>query len=220
MIFLAILLFVVVLHTQHVASPAVLFAGSHHGSDAIESSFKQDYGLIQSLKINTSEIDYRRYCLTVQPKDGLKRNKTTQLDWPIFQSNVANRILVIPPVNGGDDQAVFPPCQQTHTIEVPSVKRRTSDNTHTLMLGTATFLSRLNESLPEMTHWLANTDTRLLVVLRDERPEEQQMQTVIDKANDLGITMFLVSDASMTGEAQSNFGLATHLYTHLSHNTR
>lgn len=217
--FLAFVLFVVGLHTRHVASPAALFSGSRHGSDAIKSSFKQDYDLIRLLKFNTSEIDYRRYCFAVQSKDGLKRNKLSQLDWPIFQTNVV-RVLALLPVSEGDDQAVFPPCQHTHRIEVPSISPSTPDNTHTLMLGTATFLSRLEESLPEMAHWLANKDTKILVILRDERPEERQMQTVIDKANDLGIAVFLVADASMTGEAQSNFGLATHLYTHLSHDTR
>jgi hypothetical protein len=216
---LAFILFLVVLHTRYVASPAKS-PGLSHGSGAIESTFKQDYDLVKSLKINTSEIDYRRFCFAIQPKDGLTRNKLTQLDLPIFQTNVASRISVMPPINEGDDQAVFPPCQQTHTIEVPSVKSLFDANTNTLMLGTATFLSRLNESLPEMAHWLANTDTKLLVILRDEQPEEQHMQTVIDKANELGIAIYLVSDAAMTGEAESNFGLATHLYTHLSHSTR
>jgi hypothetical protein len=216
---LAFLLCIIVLHTRYVASPAKL-SGLSHGSDAIKSTSKQDHDLMQSLEIDTSEINYRRFCFAIQPQDGVTRNKLIQLDWPIFQTNVASRISVLPPINEGDDQAVFPPCQQTHTIEVPSVKSVSNDNANTLMLGTATFLSRLNESLPEMAHWLANTDTKLLVILRDERPEEQHMQTVIDKAHNLGIAIYLVSDASMTGEAESNFGLATHLYTHLSHETR
>lgn len=88
------------------------------------------------------------------------------------------------------------------------------------MPGTATFLSRLDECLPEIARWLAKMDTKLLVTPRDEDSKEQQMQSVIDKANHLGIAVFLVSDVSMTGETQSNFGLATHLHKHISHSTR
>jgi hypothetical protein len=217
---LVFLLFVVILHTRHIASPIDIFSGTDHHFGVLEPTFKQEYELIQSLNINTSEIDYRRYCLTIQPKEGITRNKLVQLDWPIFNTNVADRVFVVPPVNEGDDQAVFPPCQQTHTIEVASTRLSLKANTNTLLLGTATFLSRLNESLPEMAHWLANTDTKLLVVLRDERPDEHHMRFVIEKADKLGIAVYLVSDGSMIGEAQSNFGLATHLYTHLSHSTR
>ncbi|THW71579.1 hypothetical protein D6D19_07261 [Aureobasidium pullulans] len=143
-----------------------------------------------------------------------------ELDWSFFNATVADRVFVNPPFNNGENQAVFPLYQQTHIIQVPLDGSALSTDTGTLLLGTATSLTRLNESLPEMAHWLTNTGTKLLVVLRDQSPKEEEMRAVINRAEDLGIAVFLISDSSMTGEAESNFGLAEHLYTHVHYSTR
>ncbi|THY23190.1 hypothetical protein D6D00_06351 [Aureobasidium pullulans] len=143
-----------------------------------------------------------------------------ELDWSFLNATVADRVFVNPPFNNGENQAVFPLCQQTHIIQVPLDGSALSTDTGTLLLGTATSLTRLNESLPEMAHWLTNTGTKLLVVLRDQSPKEEEMRAVINRAEDLGIAVFLISDSFMTGEAESKFGLAEHLYTHVHYSTR
>lgn len=218
---IAFVLFVAVFHTQNILPSFEPLPGlDHHFEYGQAITFKQDYELIQSLNLNTSEIEYRRYCFTASPQDGLRRKSLMGLDWPFLNNTLADRVFVNPPFSNGENQAVFPLCQQTQTVQVPLDRTTLHTDTGTLLLGTATFLTRLNESLPEMAHWLANTETKLLVVLRDESPKEEEMGAVINKAEELGIAVFLISDSSMTGEAESNFGLAKHLYTHLSHSTR
>jgi hypothetical protein len=183
-------------------------------------SAAQDGEVIRSLNLNTSRIHYRRYCFTAIQKKEKKRQSLIGLDWPLLSANAGERIETGPFDSDGVNKASLPQCQQGQMLYVPLDDSHLKTDTGKLMLGTATFLERINQSLPEMSHWLANTDTTLLVILRDRKPDVEDMQAVMKLAEDLKMSVTLILDNSMTGEAQSNFGLATYLQKALSDKTQ
>ncbi|KAK6000698.1 hypothetical protein QM012_003423 [Aureobasidium pullulans] len=179
-------------------------------------SATQDSEVIRSLSLNTSSIDYRRYCFSAVQNKDTKRRPLIDLSWPLLGDTHADQIAAEQLERDGFNRA----CQQGQILHVPFDHSNPQVNTGVLMLGVATFMERIKQSLPEMARWLANTDTKLLVILRDKSPKTWDLQAVMDMAERLGIDVTLVSDPSMTGEAESNFGLATYLHKSLSDDTR
>jgi hypothetical protein len=180
----------------------------------------QDGEIIESLNLNTSRIEYRRYCFTAIQKSDKKRQPLIGMDWPLLSANAGEEIETDQFGSNVVNKASLPGCQQGQVLYVPLDDSKPRKHTGKLILGTATFLKRINQSLSEMSRWLANTDTELLVILRDKTPNVDDMQTVMKLAEDLKMSITLISDTSMTGEAQSNFGLAIHLQKALSDETQ
>jgi hypothetical protein len=179
----------------------------------------QDGEVIKSLNLNTSRVDYRRYCFTAVQKTEKKKQSLIGLDWPLLSGNAGEQIEIEHIGSNAVHAESLPGCQQGQVLYVP-LDDDTGMDTRRLILGTATFLKRINQSLPEMSRWLANTDTELLVILRDKTPNVGDMQAVMKLAEDLKMSVTLISDLAMTGEAQSNFGLATYLHKALSDKTQ
>ncbi|KAH0388019.1 hypothetical protein KCU92_g1167, partial [Aureobasidium melanogenum] len=179
-------------------------------------SATQDREVIRSLKLNTSTIEYRRYCFSARQNKDTKRQPLVDLGWPLLRDTQADQIAAQQLEHNGFDKA----CQQGQILHVPLDHFDHLSDTGTLMLGVATFIERLQQSLPEMARWLAGTNSKLVVILRDKSPKTIDLQAVMDIAEELKIDITLVSDPSMTGEAESNFGLATYLRKSLSDNTQ
>jgi len=210
---------IVLLHSQH-GFRHIIPDYASKSSARIVLNAAQDGEVIRSLKLNTSRIDYRRYCFTAIQRSEKKRQSLIGLDWPLLSANDGEQIEIEQFGGDGISKASLLPCQQGQVLYVPLDDSSLKLDTGKLMLGTATFLKRINQSLPEMSRWLANTETQLLVVLRDKNPNVDDMQAVTKLAEDLKMSVTLISDLSMTGEAQSNFGLATHLQKALSDKTQ
>lgn len=179
-------------------------------------SATQDAEVIQSLKLNTSRIEYRRYCFSARQNKDTKRQPLIDLSWPLLRDTQADQIAAEQLEHDGFNRA----CQQGQILNVPLDRPNALIETGRLMLGAATSIKRIKQSLPEMARWLANTNTNLVVILRDKNPKTTDLQVVMDLAEELKIDVTLVSDPSMTGEAESNFGLATYLHKSLSDNTQ
>ena len=181
-----------------------------HGSNR-----SQDNEVLQLLQL-TSNFEYRRQCIKAEPTRGLSRQSLVNVTWPLSAEPIQARLDRL-------DEAtdpILPPCQTSYPLQVPAPDIDRTINTGSLILGAATDLKRLNGSLSEMSRWLANTNARLVVLLRDQ-PESSAIDAVQQKAERLHMNVTIVSDPNQNqGEAQSNFGLARLLYSHRTPETK
>ncbi|KAG9600255.1 hypothetical protein KCU77_g1410, partial [Aureobasidium melanogenum] len=141
-------------------------------------SATQDREVIRSLKLNTSTIEYRRYCFSARQNKDTKRQSLVDLDWPLLRDTQADQIAAQQLEHNGFDKA----CHQGQILHVPLDHFDHLSDTGTLMLGVATFIERLQQSLPEMARWLAGTNSKLVVILRDKSPKTTDLQAVMDIA--------------------------------------
>lgn len=203
----------------------VLGKSGHHGlyppglqnwAEA-NNGITQDKEILESLNL-TRTIEYRRRCIRAKPSRGVARKSLTNISWRLLArpSRIERDWLdrEIP------SQMSLPQCEEAFTLVVPRDNRVSHKGTETLILGVATTLERLNSSLPEMSRWLANTASRLLVHLRDS-PEDAVITEVQQNAEALNMDVTILPPTdSEQGEAESNFALANALYHNRKPNTR
>lgn len=182
------------------------------GSDSF-----QDSKILRSFNL-TPSFDYRRHCISAKADKGVVRQSLTNVSWPILSRSTLIHLGMLAQVN--KDLVNIPHCDKFLPLAVPHYTFPSQGSTETLLLGVATPLERVHSSLPEMSRWLANTDTRLIVLLRD-KPGDEKIQLVQDEAFALKMKVtILPSYLSEEREAESNFGLAKALYTNRGPDTR
>lgn len=123
-------------------------------------------------------------------------------------------------VHNPDYDAILPPCSSAIEMDVPEFSSHAMKGASALMLGVATTMKRIDESLPTFSRWLSNTGTPLVVLLVDQSDlakVDKEMQKVSTKAQALGIELIFEPYHNIfaaDSEGLKNFGLATVLDKH------
>lgn len=108
-------------------------------------------------------FEYSRQCLTAKPAWGLCRSSVQHVPSPLFREGHERKTRVVNMSRGR-----LPSCENTIAIDVSRCSPQKQIDTSPLMLGVATTLKRLRESLPTFSRWLSNTGSPLLVLLVDQ----------------------------------------------------
>lgn len=166
----------------------------------------QDEHILKNLKLSR-DVEYRRYCIDARQKSGLHRQKLVNVSVPLLTDARMDFT--------GDELGsnTLLPCQRTVRINVPKIDSASTD-TSSLMLGVATTLKRIDESLSEFARWLAHTGSPLVVLLVDQ-PDLDATSAAIErvraKGESLGIPLIFApyTGKSSDSEGLKNFALAS-----------
>ncbi|KAK5659209.1 hypothetical protein OQA88_1300 [Cercophora sp. LCS_1] len=108
----------------------------------------------------TSNIIYSRRCIKTARGNPSPRDTITNITTPLITTST--------PVNLTSCSSIsLPPCEPI-TLHVPSPYP--GQQYRHLLFGVATTYDRLNDSLPEFSHWLSGTGARLLAIVADATP--------------------------------------------------
>jgi len=176
-----------------------------HNTADKQSLAKVDSSILKRVDIQQF-FEFRRYCMKPRKQKGLRRQGlvTISRELPIAAST---DLLEASMIAEG-----LPPCTIEIDVDVPNFHTTATEDTRVLLLGIATRLSRLEDSLIEMQRWLSHTGTRLVVLIVDVSDLENEKEMIADlyaKAAKLTIDMVLNSYLD-TGDSEGlkNFGLA------------
>lgn len=181
----------------------------------------QDMDILKELGLTLpAQFKYQRYCVEAHEERSVHRQSVIKF---------ADQILAEPSeievardfVPGEDDETLFPPCEATVALSVPEFSTRAArSSTEALMLGVATTLSRIADSLPTFSRWLSSTGSPLVVLLVDQQDLEsawQDIQRVNQTAIKFDIELIFEPYHPMfdfDSEGLKNFGLASVLDLH------
>ena len=188
---------------------------------------------LAGLKLS-SNFKYNRQCLSVRQdkKRDRKHADVTTIDGSFLSTWQTLNTAAIAD-NKADLPAMSRACERITTVELASKNSpdRFKHDTSVLILGVATTLDRLLSTLPQMSHWLANTEAHLLVILRDQPTiDNDAVRAAEGHAQLLGIKLTVVardqfdqgkpSKQANGGEAENNFGLVRAFYHYKTPRTR
>lgn len=134
------------------------------------------------LTIVGGPVRYARQEIIVRPKEGLERQSITELSTPLFSNPQKVDWLAHP-----EDRLTN--CQDPIILEVPSFSKSPANASH-VMFGISTTVDRLEDSIPYLERWLANTSAQLYVIAigpEETSPDSQRMKEVELKMQGLGI---------------------------------
>ncbi|KAK4507209.1 hypothetical protein PRZ48_000944 [Zasmidium cellare] len=182
-----------------------------------------DFEVLKILEAPT-KFSYQRICINAREKRGLSRQSLIQFPDEILDYNAFTQMSLDAP----DPQAesLMPPCQNAYDIEVPEFSSPQRVNTAELMLGVATTLKRITDSLPTFSRWLSNTGSPLVCLLVDQKNLEDKKEDVekaYAEAAAFGIELILEpyhGTFEHDSEGLKNFGLATVLDKHRREETK
>jgi len=182
-----------------------------------------DHAILVGLH-TTPDIEYRRRCIRVVPSENIQRTSLQNESRHLFPKHVERYNLTN--IKATDCRLVLPSCQGRLNLQVPVQVTEDAVDTSTLLFGAATSLERLNLTLIQMSRWLGNTHTRLVVVV-SHPGREKQFPPVESHAASLGIDITLVSNTppkegpdSEIGQASQHFAISRALYEHRSESHR
>lgn len=190
------------------------------------SNITLDSEILKQLKV-PAKFSYQRHCIHAREQKGLSRERLVEIRQPMFSDVEAVEISLdddFQPSLGS--QSILPQCQTAIEIEVPEFTSHASTDTKSLMLGVATTLKRIEESLPTFSRWLSKTGSPLLVLLVDQTDLskiEMDLQRVRTQATALHIEILFEAyqhTFEHDSEGLKNFGLATVLDKHRRKETR
>ncbi|EMC91682.1 glycosyltransferase family 31 protein [Baudoinia panamericana UAMH 10762] len=178
-------------------------------------SLAQDEQILQDLQLGAG-YEYRRLCFDVRPVEGLSRTSLEEVSASLLNGNT---------IEGLKADGDLLPCSASVRIDVPYFDPHPVQDTSELMLGVATTLKRIDESLPAMSRFLAYSGTPLLVLLLDVpdlNTSNDQITTLRAKAQALGIEAIYVSFQPTVRETQGtmNFALAEVLHQNRQPSTK
>ncbi|KAJ9619974.1 hypothetical protein H2203_008250 [Taxawa tesnikishii (nom. ined.)] len=176
-------------------------------SSHVQEEVAHDSDIVKALKLSPS-FEYRRHCLLAHPKRGLTRESLVNVSQSLFSKAFDLVAESLP-------DSSLPPCPSTTKIDVPYFDFRARVDTSALMLGMATTLKRIEDSLPPLSRWLSNTKSTLVVVLVDQpdlNAVREGVENVRSKAEKLGMSLIFepYPDPKAT-EGLKNFALAAAL---------
>ena len=187
-----------------------------------------DIEILKKFKI-PAKFTYQRHCINAIEKSGLRRESVIDIPYPLFDNRYSREITL-------DEQfepdpnfiAILPPCHSAIEIEVPEFQSHARNSTRALMLGVATTLKRIEESLPTFSRWLSNTGSPLVALLVDQTDlRNVDIQEDLDRtqaqAKALGIELIFEAyhpTFDFDSEGLKNFGLATVLDKNRREETR
>ena len=168
------------------------------------------------LTIVGGPVSYARQEIIVKPKEGLERQSITEISTPLFSKPRKVDWLA-------DPEAKLTNCQDPIIIEVPLFPRAPVNASH-VMFGISTTADRLEDSIPYLERWLANTSAQLYVIAigpDETSPDSQRMKEVESKMQGLGIEVTISKPLnSKDVGSQRYFSLTRLMYSHRHENTQ
>ncbi len=180
---------------------------------AVEDNKQQDpcrqrLGRLKDLDVKFP-IKYARRDINVRAQSGAQRPSVTDIDEPLFP-----KVQIVDPAK----DPILEHCMQPLSLEVSSFPKKESVDASNLIFGMSTLLNRLEDSIPFLERWLANTDANLYVIVitseEDREPDKEKMSTLQSHMRDLGIKATLVKPLDQNDDmAQRYFSLVKLLYS-------
>lgn len=168
------------------------------------------------LDIVDGSVKYARQQIIVKPKRDLKRQSVTVVDQPLFP-----KLQEIDWI--GNPQARLSGCQDPIVLEVPEFEREPVDASH-ILFGISTTLERLEDSIPYLERWIANTGARLYVIAigpEEKAPDAQRLKDVESRMHDLGIEVKISEPLSIKDVGSQRYLSLTRLmWSNRDDNTR
>ncbi|CAK3986119.1 glycosyltransferase family 31 [Lecanosticta acicola] len=180
-----------------------------------------DIEVLRQIRDLPQEFDYQRYCVFAKENPALHRESVIRFSEEMLDEGASSDIrLDDGNIPNPEEQSVFPTCHSSFTLEVPEFSSHGQTSTKSLMLGVATTLKRIEESLPTFSRWLSNTGSPLVVLLVDQQNLDEK-QEEINRVNTLASTLAIElifepykSTYTHDSEGLKNFALATALDKH------
>ena len=189
------------------------------------SNFTIDVDILKQFTDLPGTFEYQRYCVLAKESPKLRRESVVGFKEDFLDEQATNEISLNDEALFGQD-SLFPACRSSLTLEVPEFTSREHKDTKSLMLGVATTLKRIEQSLPNLSRWLSNTGSQLVVLLVDQPEIDNTNENIIridDLASNLAISLILepyVPASRHDSEGMKNFGLATALDKHQREETK
>ncbi|CZT16572.1 uncharacterized protein RCC_02406 [Ramularia collo-cygni] len=206
-------------------SPSGLTSRWHHDAPRREN-LTLDVEILKRLDVPV-KFSYERHCISVREKPGLKREPLIEVPTSLRSREGSVEITLDENFTPNQEsQSMFPPCGSETTVNVPEFHSHAKTSTSSLMLGVATTLTRIEESLPTFSRWLSETGSPLLVLLVDQPNLDDKAEDVLRVyALAFELKIFLIlepyhSTFEADSEGLKNFGLATVLDKHKREETK
>ena len=168
------------------------------------------------LTIVGGPVRYARQEIIIKPKEGLERQSITELSIPLFSKPQKVDWLADPEVK-------LTNCQDPITLEVPAFSRESVNASH-VIFGISTTIDRLEDSIPYLERWLANTGAQLYVIgigPEETSPGSQRMKEIESKMHDLGIEATISKPLNKKDVgSQRYFSLTRLMYSNRRENTQ
>lgn len=193
---------------------------------SLQANMTQDIEILKHLEVPAT-FSYQRHCIKAKERRGLQRESLVEFQQPLFSPESFYDITLDESFQPDPAYwSVFKPCNSAIEIEVPEFSSHAHINTNTLMLGVATTLKRIEQSLSTFSRWLSDTGSPLLVLLVDQTElgkVRDDIDRVLSKAESLGIELTFEPyhhTFKADSEGLKNFGLATVLDKHRREETQ
>lgn len=183
-------------------------AGDTNGS-TVNTISSEEWFRSQNLKY---PFRYSYRAITTRPAPGLRRHALTKLNATLFD-NLAT-VNSIEDISDVDTQSLF--------LEVPTQEKGPVNASH-LSFGIQTTISRLENSVPQLVRWLANTNAKLSVVLLEAETipvHVSQMVRLETRMRNQGIDVTLSPAHSGDTFPQRYFSLVNIMYQQRSPQTQ
>ena len=168
------------------------------------------------LTIVGGAVRYARQEIIIKPKEDIERQSITEISTPLFSKPQKVDWLA-------DPETKLTNCQDALTLEVPAFSRETVNASH-VMFGISTTLDRLEDSIPYLERWLANTGAQLYVIAigpKETSPDSQRMKELESKMQDLGIEVTISKPLNKKDVgSQRYFSLTRLMYSNRRENTQ
>lgn len=178
---------------------------SPEGSQQYDSC-QQRLGRLKNLDLKFP-VKYARRDINITFQTGKQRPSLTNIDGTLFP-----KMQTVDPEKDPMLEHCMPPLSLQAS---PFAKRKTVDASH-MLLGMSTLLSRLEESIPFLERWLANTGASFFVIVvnseEDRKPDKKKMVRLQSHMRDVGIKITLVKPLQNEDMAHRYFSLVKLLY--------
>lgn len=185
-----------------------------------------DIDILKQLHV-PNNFTYQRHCIHAREKTGLHRESIVDIPHPLFHHDQFREIALDERFEPDSSYpAILPPCHAAIEIEVPDFRSHAHASTRALMLGVATTMKRIEDSLPTFSRWLSNTGSPLVVLLVDQtdlKNVEEDILRTQAQAEALAIELIFEPyhhTFEHDSEGLKNFGLATVLDKNRREETR
>lgn len=161
-------------------------------------------------------VNYARRKIIVNPSFNTSRASVTEVDGPLFPKPQ----LIDPAKDSGWG---LEQCAAPLILDIPTFPKEPIDASR-IVFGLATFLDRLEDSLPQLERWLGNTKARLLVIAKSSENDLADMIQVADmesRMHGLGIAVTIVGPLEPEDiMPERYFSLVRLLYVHRDKETQ
>ena len=164
----------------------------------------------------TFPVQYARRDIIVKQNPKMIRESVTLIDAPLFPEQQIIDLISNP-------QEELQNCFEPLLLDVPLSSHEPADASH-IILGMATLLDRLEQTVVDLQRWLSHTNAHLFVIAMapDETdPDPATMAETESKMRDLGMRVTIVNRLDENdGMSQRYFSLVKIMYEHRQPETK